>query len=234
MLVLAVQDGDLGPGPTVFGLDRVDDRGRLVLRVRAGDELDLGSGTARRDQPLVRLVAGEVGRDQAVRDREDGLDRAEVLLDPHARWRRDAGRWVVERRALEPPVELGEGREARSPEPVDRLVVVADDHEVGGSIRRPREHLDELDLGDVRVLELVDEDVAVLTLVAAEDVRAALEELGHGGDLLTEVEGTAALELRLVGAVDHRKLAEAHDLECGAVDDVGRASSVDLGSAARR
>ena len=40
-------------------------------------------------------------------------------------------------------------------------------------------------------------------------------------DLLAEVEGAAALELLLVGAVDEAELAEAQDLERGAVDDVG-------------
>ena len=69
-------------------------------------------------------------------------------------------------------VELREGGEARAPEAVDRLVVVADDHDVVRPVRRPAEQLDELDLGDVGVLELVDEDVAELALPAAQHVRA--------------------------------------------------------------
>ena len=48
-----------------------------------------------------------------------------------------------------------------------------DDHDVVGPVGRPAEQLDELDLGDVRVLELVDQDVAELALPAAQDVRAA-------------------------------------------------------------
>ena len=94
-------------------------------------------------------------------------DRAEVLLEPEAR--RRAGRWrrrVVRRRLGEAALELGEGGEAGAPESIDRLVVVADDHDVVRPVRRAAEQLDQLDLGDVGVLELVDEDVAVLALVA--------------------------------------------------------------------
>ena len=80
-------------------------------------------------------------------------------------------------RPREARVELGEGGEAGAPEPVDRLVVVADDHDVVGPVGRPAEQLDQLDLGDVGVLELVDQDVAELALPAAQDVRPGLEEL---------------------------------------------------------
>ena len=83
---------------------------------------------------------------------------------------------VVRGRPREPRVELGEGGEAGAPEAVDRLVVVAHDHDVVGPVRRPAEQLDELDLGDVGVLELVDQDVAELALPAAQDVRAGLEQ----------------------------------------------------------
>ena len=130
-------------------------------------------------------------------------------------------------RAREPAVELDEGRVTRAPEAVDRLVVVADDHDVVRPIGRPAEELDELDLGDVRVLELVDEDVPELALVAAEDVGPMLEEARDGADLLAEVERAAAFELLLVGAVDEAELGEAEDLEGGAVDDVRVGELVD-------
>ena len=135
--------------------------------------------------------------------------RAEVLLDPEARRRagRRRGR-VVRGRAREPRIELGERREAGAPEPIDRLVVVADDHDVVGPVGRPAEQLDELDLGDVGVLELVDQDVAELALPAAQDVGAGLEQPGDGGDLLAEVEGAAARELVLVGS-DRRRPARS-------------------------
>ena len=169
-------------------------------------------------QALVGLVAGLVALDQPVGGLEDAVDRAEVLLEPEARRRagRPGGR-VVDRRAREARVELGEGGEAGAPEAVDRLVVVADDHHVVGPVGRPAEHLDQLDLGDVGVLELVDEEVAELALPAAQDVRADLEQLGDGGDLLAEVERAAPDELGLVGAVDGRELGQAHDLEGGRV-----------------
>ena len=132
-------------------------------------------------------------------------------------------------RPREPRVELGEGGEAGAPEAVDRLVVVADDHDVVRPVRRPAEQLDELDLGDVRVLELVDQDVAELALPAAQDVGPGLEQLGDGGDLLAEVERAAPRELLLVGAVDRCELGQAHDLERRAVRDVGVGQRVDRG-----
>ena len=98
----------------------------------------------------------------------------------------------MRRRSGEARVELGEGGEAGAAESIDRLVVVADDHDVVRPIRRPAEQLDQLDLGDVRVLELVDQDVAELALLAAQDVGPGLEQLGDGGDLLAEVERAAA------------------------------------------
>ncbi len=103
---------------------------------------------------------------------------------------------VVRGRPREAVVELGEGGEAGAAEAVDRLVVVADDHDVVRPVRRPPEQLDELDLGDVGVLELVDQEVAELALPAAQDVGPGLEQLRDGGDLLAEVERAAARELR--------------------------------------
>ena len=140
---------------------------------------------------------------------------------------RAVGSWIG--RPREARVELGEGGEAGAPEAVDRLVVVADDHHVVGPVGRPAEHLDQLDLGDVGVLELVDEEVAELALPAAQDVGADLEQLGDGGDLLAEVERAAPDELGLVGAVDGRELGQAHDLEGGRVLDVGGGQGVDRG-----
>ena len=195
----------------------------------ADDELDRGRRRVGRSSGACRARSGSrccaISRLAAVRTLRDG---AEVLLDPEARRRAGRrGRRVVGGRPREPRVELGEGREAGAPEAVDRLVVVADDHDVVGPVGRPAEQLDELDLGDVGVLELVDEDVAELALPAAQDVRAGLEQRRDGGDLLAEVEGAAPRELGLVGAVDRGQLGQAQDLERGAVDDVGRRQGVD-------
>jgi hypothetical protein len=174
-------------------------------------------------EPLVGHVAELVAADQAVRDDEDGRSAPEVLDDAQAG--RLTGRGavgVVGRRIGEAAVELDEGGIARAAEAVDRLVVVAHDHHVVRPVRRPPEELDELDLGDVGILELIDEQVAEAALPAAQDVRAVAEEADDGGDLFPEVEGTAALPLRLVGPVDERELGEAQDLEGGAVGHVRR------------
>src|SRR5205823_1855622 len=55
-----------------------------------------------------------------------------------------------------PFAEAQDVADRRSPEAVDRLIVVADDGQVAMSLGNDR---DELRLGAVRVLELVDEDV---------------------------------------------------------------------------
>ena len=131
-------------------------------------------------------------------------------------------------RLREPLVELREGGEAGAPEAVDRLVVVAHDHHVVRPVRRAAEELDELDLGDVGVLELVDEDVPELALPAAEDVGLGPEQPGDEGDLLAEVEGAATGELRLVGVVDAGELAQPDDLERRGVAHVVVGQLVDL------
>ena len=89
------------------------------------------------------------------------------------------------------------------------------------------EQLDELDLRDVRVLELVDEDVAVLALPSAQHVRPALEELGHRRDLLAEVERSALDQLLLVRPIDRCDLVQPHHLERRPVRDVGVGELVD-------
>ena len=234
MLVLAVQDRERGERPagavrcTSPLRDPVHDRHGLVLRAGADEEGDRLPVRPLGHEPLVGLEAGLVAGDQAVGPGQDVAHRPEVLLDPEARWRTGRGRSrIVGGWAREPGVELGEGGEAGAPEPVDRLVVVAHDHDVVGPVRRSPEQLDELDLGDVGVLELVHEQVPELALPAAQDVGARLEQLRDGGDLLAEVEGAAAGELLLVGAVDDRELVEAQDLEGGPVDDVAGSQGID-------
>ncbi len=160
--------------------------------------------------------------------------RAEVLLDPESGGRSGrARRRVVRRRPAEPGIELGERRETGPTESIDRLVVVAHDHHVVGPIRRPPEQLDQLDLGDVGVLELVDQQVAELALPAAQDVRADLEQLRDGRDLLPEVERPAPGELLFIRPEDRRELGQAQDLERGAIGFVGRGQGVDPGVVVR-
>ena len=233
VLVLAVQDRDVAASVAVSPtsrLDGVDDGDRLVLRSGADDGARPASPSARSvHEALVGLEAGQrsrpMSRFAAVRtcrtERKFCSSRRRVGGPGGGAVR------VVRRRRGEPALELGEGGEAGAAESVDRLVVVADDHDVVGPVRRPAEQLDELDLGDVGVLELVDQDVAELALLAAQDVGPGLEQLRDGGDLLAEVERAAPRELLLVGVVDSGELGQAQDLERRAVDDVGRGEGVD-------
>src|ERR1019366_9986005 len=103
-----------------------------------------------------------------------------------------------------------------------------DDHHVVRPVRCPADQLDQLDLGDVSILELVDKDVAVLPLPASKEIRPDLPELRDRGDLLAEVERSSSDQLGLVGAIDPGELLEADDLEGCAVADVGRRKLVDL------
>ena len=138
------------------------------------DELHRLAGGPGRTQHLVRLVAQRVAADEPVGDGQHGLARAEVLLEAKTRRRaRGDGTGVVRRRAAEAAVELDEGGVAGATEAVDGLVVVAHDHDVVRPVRRAAEQLDELDLGDVGVLELVHEQVAERALVAAQHVGLA-------------------------------------------------------------
>jgi len=67
-----------------------------------------------------------------------------------------------------------EVRHRRAAPAVDCLIVIAN----GATFRVPRaEQLHDLELGPVRVLELVDEDVLVLPLEPAEHVRSRAQSL---------------------------------------------------------
>ena len=138
-----------------------DERGLvvLVLGVVAGDEL-----AADLLGPQVLGPARRVVGDDGVGGVEDALRRPVVLLEHDDR--------RVGERLLEPhevavvgPAEL-----------VDRLIVVADDHDVAVLLG---EQAHELPLGDVRVLELVDEHVAEAVAPALEHV-GVLAEQPHG------------------------------------------------------
>ena len=232
--VLAVQDGDVGPArfppvpsPTIDLMASTIATASSSAPAQTTSSTGVAVGSVGR-QPLVGLEARPVVDDEPVRGGQHVPHRPEVLVDPEARrrtGRRRAG--VVRGRPREPRIELGEGREAGAPEPVDRLVVVADDHDVVGPVGRPAEHLDQLDLGDVGVLELVDQDVAELALPAAQDVRAGLEQRRDAGDLLAVVERAAPRELGLVGPEDLGHLGQAQHLERRAIDDVGRREGID-------
>src|SRR5262249_39179166 len=84
---------------------------------------------------------------------------------------------------------------------VDRLVLVADDAD---ALRALAQQANERVLGEIRVLKLVDEDVAVALTVAGQDARLALEKLDRLHEEVVEVEEVAGLKRLLVVAVDRR------------------------------
>ena len=158
--VRPVEDGDLGGRPAVF--DEPRDLGR--------DEPRLGVLVLDLDD-LHRLALAEVGEqalrlavavvlDHRVRGAEDRVRRAVVLLE---RDRPGAGEVALE---VEDVVDV------RAAEAVDRLVGVADREHVPVL---GREQLQQAVLGVVRVLVLVDEDVAEGVLPVGEGLREALE-----------------------------------------------------------
>ena len=102
--VLAIEDREAGPVgrlgiggdgvPATLGLDAVHDLACLVLDVGRDHELDRLARPARGAQDLVWRVAQLVALDEPVGDREHGLHRAEVLLEPQPRGRaRGPARW---------------------------------------------------------------------------------------------------------------------------------------------
>ncbi len=219
-----LESGNPTPSPGLRqGLDGIDDGDRFVLWAGAHDDLDRVAILALGHQPLGRLEAGLVLLDEPAGRGQDVPDRPEVLLQAQAR--RRARRRAIRRvgwRSREARIELGEGGVAGAAEPVDALVVVAHDHHVVRPVRRPAEQFDQLDLGNVGVLELVDQQVAILALEPAQHVGPRPEQLGHGGDLLAVIERAAACQFLFVGAVYAGELCQAHDLQGGAVRLVGR------------
>ncbi len=160
----------------------VDPRGHVVGLVGErveGQHVDALPGVARRRlQPLVDLVlelepVRIVVPDEPVRRVEDGLGRA-VVPD--------------EDDPLRLGIDLLEGQdvaERGAAEAEDALVVVADHGQV--PVLRGQ-HLEELELDEVRVLELVDEDVAEAPAELLEDGRAAPEEVDDERHLVLEVD----------------------------------------------
>ena len=129
--------------------------------------------------------------DESVRRVEDPVVRAIVLREDD-----DTGPGEVSDK--DPEV-----RHRRAAPAVDCLIVIAN----GGDVRVPRaEQLHDLELGPVRVLELVDEDVLVLPLEPAEHVRSRAQEPEGVDDLVAEVDGAARAHQLLVLRIGSREL----------------------------
>ena len=142
-------------------LDLAGDPLRLLLLVVGLEALDL------RPAALVgpELLVGPLGvpRDDGVGRVEDQLGRAVVLLE------------LDDRRVRVVALEVEDVPDVGAAPAVDRLVVVADDGEV--AVLRG-ERPDPEVLRPVRVLVLVDVEVAPAILVAGEDVGRLVEQAG--------------------------------------------------------
>ena len=108
-------------------------------------------------------------------------------------------------RVREVALELGDVADARAAEGVDRLVRVADHAQLtrlGTGVRGRDQLADQHVLRVVRVLVLVDEDVAEPAPVVLGDVRQPLQQRDRLHDQVVEVEGVRRAQPRLVERVD--------------------------------
>ncbi len=188
----AVEDGEVGVAPVLGAQQPLDLRGdeaglvALVAREVARDLLALGVGGEER----LGLAVGVVGDDR-VGGGEDARRRAVVLLELH----HDGLRVVV--------LELEDVSQVRPAPRVDRLVVVAHDHEVAVA---GREQVGDAVLRLVGVLILVDADEAEALLVGAQHRRELAEQPVGVEQQVVEVHRVGGLEPRLVAREDERRL----------------------------
>ncbi len=169
------------PPPTRSSTWRAIQLGLLLLVV--GLEA-LDRPAARVLRPELLVLARRVPADDRVGGVEDELGRAVVLLEL------DDGRTRLV------PLEVEDVAQVRPAPAVDRLVVVADHAQV---VVLRRERPDPQVLRLVRVLVLVDVEVAPLLPVAGQDVRRLLEEAHRLEQDVVEVERTDRPQARLVG-----------------------------------
>src|SRR5579864_5973146 len=175
--------------------DAMADELRLVALVESTVELD--RLTARAAGPELLAEAGGVVRDQAVGGIEDGAGGAVVLLE------------TEELRARVVAAEILHVLRTGSPEPVHRLIVVAD-HErragLGARHRRRRDQLQPRILNRVRVLELVHQHVAKASAVMREELRIVTPQLERPQQQLGEIQYPAAGTGFLIGGVQPDEL----------------------------
>ena len=176
------------PDCAVQALDLAGDEGGLFLLVVGLVDDD---GVARALlRPEVLLLALLVGGDDPRGAIEDRLGGAVVLLQAHD------GRLRVVALEVEDVADVG------GAPGVDRLVGVADDADVG--VGRRRQQAGEHVLGDVGVLELVDQDVLVALAVALAHLRVVAQQLDRLHEDVVEVEGAVLGQQRLVALVAAR------------------------------
>ncbi len=203
--VAAHQDGVI-PGMaagTNRRRDPVRHRVRLVTAGHEREQLDGTAGTggrerAPRPQPFVDPLAGLeafriVVRDEAMRRVEDLLAAPEIVGQHHASGARVCG------------PKAQDVRQCRSAEAVDALVVVPDHGDVraGSAGQEP----DEFELGVIRVLELVHQDVPEPSPLHLQDRRMLAQQAQGERDLVAEVEPIRRAHEPLIGGVGRRQLA---------------------------
>ena len=90
--------------------------------------------------------------------------------------------------------------ETSAPAPaVDRLIVVADDRDVSAFVRQQR---DQLQLQFIRVLELIDHEVAKPVSPAIAHVRMLAQQSHRERKQIVEVDGVQSFQLSLVARED--------------------------------
>ena len=180
----AVEDGHVAVAQALGAAEPEDLRGhpgRLVALVLGAVAEDRRPGLAVGEEALgpAALVVG----DDRVGGVEDVLGRTEVLLQ------QDGGG------VGEGLLELQDVADVGAPPAVDRLVRVADHADV--AVLAPEQH-DELVLGPVGVLVLVDQDVAEPLLVGRPHVVAALQQVDRHHQQVVEVHGVGRQQPLLV------------------------------------
>ena len=184
----AIEDGEIA-GAAAAGGDLAGNLGGdplgLVLVRAIGGHADR----------FARLVLGEEGfflppqvvRNQLVGHPQDPLRAAIVLLQANDA---DRGKILLE---VEDVVQIG------PPPAIDRLIRVAGHGQVRIVDREgPGDHV----LGQVRVLILVDQDIAVALVQARPHFGILAEQRGDVQQQIVEIDGVGAGQLGLVGGID--------------------------------
>ncbi len=182
----AHQHGEIGEA--VLGGESAQRAGHpagLVPLVGGAVEGDPGAGSGVGPEPLAAAVP--VLRDDRVGGREDRGGGAVVALQ------------LAHRGAGEVPFEVEDVVEIGAAPPVDPLVLVAHRGEVAA---RGHERGDQPQLGVVRVLELVDQQVLGAAPHPGGDLRVRVEEPDREREHVVEVDAGGGREQRLVAVVD--------------------------------
>ena len=199
--VHAVEDGAVGVVVAARAAlhDEALDVARLFGVVVKALQKDLVARGAARPEVLPETVV--VVGDDGVRGVQDRRSRAVVLLESDGLARAEVAH------------EVGHVPDVRAAEGVDRLVVVAHGEDrvharVLAARAEAREDLEPAVLQDVRVLKLVDEDVAEAPLIVRAHDFVAVEKFVAAKEKLPEVDDPFSLTGLFIGAVEVHLLGE--------------------------